>query len=113
LGIAFIVYLYLWIGNVLDILFLVAALLVPGIVLFGLRFVVNWKRCRRASRITVREIIDDLVDQRSDHSVRADGLPYNRVEIEQIVAKILCEALAVKPEEIKPEARIYKDLGAQ
>ena len=98
-----------------DILFLLMALFVPAPIpiLFGFRFVANWKRCGQASRVTVGEIIDYLVDQRPNRSVRGDGLPYSREEIEQGVAVALCESLGVTPEEIRPEARIYQDLGAQ
>ena len=99
----------LWIDDVKNFL---TILFIPAIILFGLRFIVNWKRCGQASCVTIEEIINDLGEQRADRSVRADGLPYSRTEIEQGVAEVLCEALAVKPEKIKPEARIIKDLGA-
>ncbi|MCL2743274.1 MAG: hypothetical protein FWE67_05430, partial [Planctomycetaceae bacterium] len=100
-----------WINDVLYLL-TVLFVLAPIITLFGLRFVVNWKRCGQAPRVTVGEIVNYLVNKRPDHSVRADGLPYSREEIEQFVAEVLCESLAVKPEEIRPEARIVHDLGA-
>jgi len=102
----------LWFGIWTDIWTIFVLLFVPAIILFGLRSIVNRVNRRKASRVTVGEIIDNLVDQRSDRSVRADGLPYSRTEIEQGVAEALCKSLAVKPEEIKPEARIYNDLGA-
>ena len=115
--VTFVSCLWFWLGVVFDffhfdVLPFLTVLFIPSLVLFGSRFVMNWKRCGQASRVTVGEIIDALVEQRPDHSVRADGLPYNRKEIEQIVAEILCEALAVKPEEVRPEARIIHDLGA-
>ena len=107
-----------WLHNIFwinDVLYLSTVLFVlaPIIILFGVRFVVNWKRCGRASRVTVGEIIDYLVDRRPDHSIRADGLPYSRSEIERIVGDTLCEALAVEPKEVRPEARIFHDLGAE
>ena len=100
----------MWIDDFENFL---TVLFIPGIILFGLQYATNWKRCGQASRITVEDIINHLCEQRTDHSVRADGFPYSRAEIEQGVAEILCEALAVKPEEIKPEARIVTDLGAE
>jgi len=95
-----------------GVLYFLTALFVPGIILFGLRSIVNRQRSYKASRVTVGEIIDYLADQRQDRSVRADGLPYSRTEIEQCVAKILCEVLAIELEEIKPESRLIQDLGA-
>ena len=114
----------LWLGSVVwlhnalwlnDVFYLLTVLfvLLPIFILFGLRHVVNWKRCHHPSRVTVGEIIDVLVDLRPDHSVRGDGIPYSREEIEQIVAEVLCETLGVKPEEIRPEANIFHDLGAE
>ncbi len=85
----------------------------PIVLFFERRFVINRFRSRRPPRITVDELIQELVKLRPDHSVRADGISYSRAEIEQAVAEALIEALAVKPEEIKPEARIIKDLGAE
>jgi len=96
-----------------DVLSCITVLSIPGVILFGSRFVMNWKRCGRAPRTTVGEIIDYLVGQRPDRSIRADGLPYRREEIEQIVADILCEVLAVEPEKVTPKARILHDLGAE
>jgi len=108
----------MWLHNALrinDFVYLLTVLLVlaPIFISSGLRFAVNWKRCGRASRIMVGEIIDCLVEQRPDHSVRADGLPYSREEIEHTVAEILCEVLAVEPKEVRPESRLIHDLGAE
>ena len=113
-GMTFVLCVWLWIIGCLwkDVFYFLVVLLVPLIILFGIRFVINWTRRKKPSQVTVGEIIDYLVDQKRDHSVRADGLPYSRVEIEQIVADALVESLAVDLEEIKPEARIIKDLGA-
>ncbi|MDR1053577.1 MAG: hypothetical protein LBL39_05325 [Planctomycetaceae bacterium] len=110
---AFFVWLFIsdWEGvNVLKIL---AALFVPSCVLFGIRAIVNLTKSRSGSKITVAEMINYIVDQKRDHSVRTDGQPYSRKEIEQDIAEILCDCLALKPEKITPDARIVKDLGAE
>jgi acyl carrier protein len=96
-----------------DVLYFLTVLFAPSGILFGIRAIVNWTRCGNKSQITVAEIINYIVDQKRDHSVRADGLPYSREEIEQSVAEVLCESLAVNPEKITQDARIIKDLGAE
>ena len=63
--------------------------------------------------LTVGDLIIGLAEQRPDRSVRADGLPYTQEEILQGVTEALCEALAVEPDEVTLDARIYKDLGAE
>ena len=114
-GITFALCLWLWIIGDLwkDIFSFLVVLLVPCVIFFGLRFVLNWTRRRKASDVSVGEIINDIADRQRDHSVRADGLPYSREEIEIFVAETLVEALAVDPKEIKPEARLIRDLGAE
>ena len=69
----------LWID---DVRLFLTVLFIPGFVLFGFQFAVNWNRCGQAPRMTVAEIIHDIGEQRTDRSVRADGLPYSRKEIE-------------------------------
>jgi len=61
------------------------------------------------NKLTVK-FLCDLIEQKIREK-NNKGIPYSRAEIEQNVAEVLCESLAVKPEEIKPEARIIKDLG--
>lgn len=94
-GITFVLCIWLWIIGCLwkDVSHFLIVLFVPGIILFGLRFVINWTRHNKPSQIAVGEIIDYLVDRKRDHSVRADGLPYSRAEIEKIVADTLIESL--------------------
>ena len=115
LGITFVWCLWLGIIGQLwkDISSFLVVLFVPGVILFGLRFVFNGTYRRKFSDVTVGEIIKNIADRQRDHSVRADGLPYSREEIEQFVAETLVEALAVDPKEIKPEAKLIKDLGAE
>ena len=86
--VTFVMGLWFWLALAFDFFdfdilsFIIVVLLIPSLALSGLRFAVNWKRCGQASRVTVGKIIDTLVEQRPDHSVRADGLPYSRKEIE-------------------------------
>ncbi len=85
----------------------------------------EWKRVVRSKQKTQKELHDEFVDRFTvkflcdlvEQKIREknegiDDLPYGRAEIEHFVAEALIEALAVKPEEIKPDARIIKDLGA-
>jgi acyl carrier protein len=66
-----------------------------------------------ATVLTVK-CLYDLVEQKiRKTNEESNKSPYSRMEIEQGVREILCKVLAVKPEEIKPEARIYTDLGAE
>jgi acyl carrier protein len=114
LGITVVFSVWLWILLLKNVSNFLVILLVPiGIlfgILFGIRAIVNWTRRRNRSQITVGEIIDYIVDKKRDRSVRADGLPYSREEIEQGVIKILCESLFVKPEDITMGTRLIKDL---
>ncbi|MCL2304617.1 MAG: hypothetical protein FWC43_04670 [Planctomycetaceae bacterium] len=66
-----------------------------------------------ASILTVRTLCDIVEQKIQEKNKGINGPPYSRAEIENGVAKALCEVLAIKPEEIKPEARIYQDLGAE
>jgi acyl carrier protein len=111
-GITFVFFVWFFIADwsSVDVLKIGAVL---SCILFGIRAIVNWARSGSRSRITVADIINYIVDKKRDHSVRADGQPYSREEIEQGISDILCDCLALKPEKITPDARIIKDLGAE
>jgi acyl carrier protein len=59
------------------------------------------------------EKIADRVILRKKKSLKEDGSPYTREEIENIVKAAICEALAVKPELVTPEADLVRDLGME
>ncbi|MCL2623765.1 MAG: hypothetical protein FWD31_08880 [Planctomycetaceae bacterium] len=69
-------------------------------------------RCRVnfLPEMTLGEIVDFIVLYEKK-SLKEDGSPYTREEIERIVKAALCDALAVKPEDVTPEADIIRDLG--
>ncbi|MDR1480823.1 MAG: hypothetical protein LBJ00_18000 [Planctomycetaceae bacterium] len=90
---------------------ILAVLFAPSVILFGRRAILNWIRRNKKSKIKVTEIINHIVKQKHKHSVRPDGQPYTRKEIEQGIAEILCDILGVKPKKITPDARLTKDLG--
>ena len=62
--------------------------------------------------MTLGEITNEVILRRKQ-SLKKDGLPYTREEIEEIVKVALCEALAVKPEDVTPEADLVRDLGME
>jgi acyl carrier protein len=58
-------------------------------------------------------IITDRVIVRKKKSLKDDGSPYTRKEIEEIVKTVLCAVLAVKPKDVTPEADLMRDLGME
>jgi len=60
--------------------------------------------------LSLGKITDRIVLHRKN-SLKNDGTSYTREEIEEVVKAALCEALAVKPEEVVPEADLIRDLG--
>jgi acyl carrier protein len=86
-------------------------LFAPSCILFGIRAIVNWVRCGRKSQITVAEIVNHIVDKKRDHSVRIDGSPYSREEIEQGVIELISKHTSVKQKDITMDCCIIKDLG--
>ena len=84
-----------------------------SVILFWL---LNWgyidkrRRVNFLPNMTLGEVIDQIV-LREKKSLKNDGVPYTREEIEAIVKAALCAALAVKPEEVTPEKDLVRDLG--
>ncbi len=60
--------------------------------------------------VTLGEIADHIIVQHRK-SLKEDGSPYTRSEIEEIVKQILCCELGLKPEDVTPEADLVRDLG--
>ncbi|MDR1480825.1 MAG: hypothetical protein LBJ00_18010 [Planctomycetaceae bacterium] len=88
----------------------VIALFTPSIMFFGIQPIFNWIQRNKKSKITVAEIINHIVKQKHKHSVRTDGQPYSRKEIEQGVLEILHERLSINGE-ITLDDRLVEDLG--
>lgn len=63
-------------------------------------------------QLTLGEIVDSVIEQRRQ-SLKKDGSPYTREEIEEGVKAALCEALAVKPKDVTPEKDLVRDLGME
>jgi len=59
------------------------------------------------------EKITDRVIVRKKKCLKEDESPYTRAEIEEIVKAVLCKTLAIKPEEVTPEADLARDLGME
>lgn len=85
-------------------------------VIVGILILIFWTgydnyRCRTCvPNITLGEITDEIIAQRK-RSLKKDGSPYTREEIEEVVKAALCEALAVKPKDVTPEKDLVRDLG--
>jgi len=72
----------------------------------------KYRRRRRVPEMPLGEIVDTIIAwQRM--SLKKDGSPYTRDEIEEIVKTVICEALAVKPEDVTPDADMLRDLGME
>ncbi|MCL2119368.1 MAG: hypothetical protein FWH27_13180 [Planctomycetaceae bacterium] len=91
-----------------------AVLLFPGSFLcfILLNRYYDYRRDKIMPGMTLGEITNEVILRRKQ-SLTKDGLPYTREEIEEIVKVALCEALAVKPEDVTPEADLVRDLGME
>ena len=95
-------------GLVFPLLFLV-----PGTILW----LSIWNRQCQTNHnvsppnVTLGEIAEQIVS-RHQKSLKDNGSPYTRTEIEEIVKKILCDELAIRnPEKVTPESDLIRDLG--
>ena len=72
----------------------------------------KYRRCRHVPEMPLGEIADIIIAHQK-MSLKKDGSPYTREEIEEIVKTVICEALAVKPEDVTPDADMLRDLGME
>ena len=89
-------------------------LLLPGSILWLIIWnkYNDWQNSTFVPDVTLDEIAEKIIFHRK-RSLKEDGSYYSRAEIEAIVKEALCEALAVKPEDVTPEKDIIRDLGAE